>query len=712
MKKVLSLLLCLCMLLSCAAFADGYKAHVTLNVQGKSQADINVTLAEDNDGCYQLSVNGIADGEPLDLLLQIGQSAMVLGENGQYAEIDYEELIAALQEALPEVLDEEQLMVLGLVAYAVTGGLESDLEIVGDLLENEVTRLLNVGMSQGIITYTRDGIVFEANQDQLLKLAQGYVASLSMDSAVFGKLSETQIWSLAGLSEGGVQEQAMVAQFSKEFAQVTLPDTFSLYIKAVIGMSGTIDATIDLKVPEEEIDLNLTAKFDGNVLDAALVGTVEEVNIDCTWNLQPLSDGVISNSAMTMSDGEQMINATEQMVISGSVISGSSNMVANINGQYATSDVSYNFDIERFTGMFKANMAFAIEGEGTGYINIDASLDEVNGLYLAVEVTDPDGVLNAIYIQGNAQANEYGAVADLGMDMVIDGVAIDDMFRFDAVISDVIRVHAHLNSYSYLDDDPYYSEYFNEYYVTGTDLFGTSEGRWMSPAEYEDYKASFESGVRSVFTVDALIDLNTYAVDISFVSDDVNFAINGAEMFGNYLLTVSQDGENLLTATLEVVNNDALQSLLLGKLTVTVPEEELVIVRTTEFTDDGAAWVFNVTEDGETTSFTVGYRDKSEGNRENYEVYISSQGMSYTAGVVYQETNERVYGEVYVRMASGMYSMDMFKLTVDITPVYGTVQHVSGQKIPQYQLKAILVDILDEVMDEAEDAMDDLRYAF
>ena len=224
MKKVLALVLSLCMLLSCVAFAEnGVSGHVKVDVQGETQVDYSFSVAQDEDGCYQLSANGTAAGNAQDIFLQIGKEALVLGSQGEFAQISYQDLIAALKEALPKVLTEEQLMAVGVIYYLFTG-FKDDMQIANGVLSNELNRLLAIAMQQGVISYTREGIVFEANLDQLFSLFKAYVAALAQDPAVLQTLSETQLWSLLKLSENGEQEQAYLASFSEQVAQLTLPE--------------------------------------------------------------------------------------------------------------------------------------------------------------------------------------------------------------------------------------------------------------------------------------------------------------------------------------------------------------------------------------------------------------------------------------------------------------------------------------------------------
>ena len=139
MKKILALVLSLCMLLSCTAFAEGISGRIKIDVQGQTQVEGSFTVAQDEDGCIQLSVDGTAGIDTLNTFVQIASDALVIGSEGEYMQINYEDLLAALQTALPQALTEEQMQVVGLIYYAFTG-LEGDLEIVSSVLGNEIGR--------------------------------------------------------------------------------------------------------------------------------------------------------------------------------------------------------------------------------------------------------------------------------------------------------------------------------------------------------------------------------------------------------------------------------------------------------------------------------------------------------------------------------------------------------------------------------------------
>ena len=71
MKKLISIVLSLCMLFSCVAYAQsGITAHIKVDTQGENVVDYTVSVAEDEDGCIQITANGTADGETQDIFLQ------------------------------------------------------------------------------------------------------------------------------------------------------------------------------------------------------------------------------------------------------------------------------------------------------------------------------------------------------------------------------------------------------------------------------------------------------------------------------------------------------------------------------------------------------------------------------------------------------------------------------------------------------------------
>ena len=59
MKKILAVVLSLCMLFGCVGFAaNGGRIHTTVTYQGQSLADLLAEFGYDTDGCTQLSLSG------------------------------------------------------------------------------------------------------------------------------------------------------------------------------------------------------------------------------------------------------------------------------------------------------------------------------------------------------------------------------------------------------------------------------------------------------------------------------------------------------------------------------------------------------------------------------------------------------------------------------------------------------------------------------
>ena len=210
MKKVLALVLTLCLLvMSVSALAEGVFMRVTASSQGKTELDLSLKALTDEDGCYQFTLDGFSGEDAVKAFFQIGKDALVLGDGNQLVRIDYDKLLSAAQTALDKTLTAEEKTVLDVIYYLFTD-FEDDMQIVQGLLSTEAMRLVSVMMMQGMIRYSGDVILFEADQDQLVEAFKAYIAAVANDASVFATLSTTKAWQLLGLSADGSAEQEML----------------------------------------------------------------------------------------------------------------------------------------------------------------------------------------------------------------------------------------------------------------------------------------------------------------------------------------------------------------------------------------------------------------------------------------------------------------------------------------------------------------------
>ena len=96
MKKLLAVLLSLCMLLGMVGVAEGGKITAKATYKGDSLADIVATWNNDEDGCLQLGLDGNIMGNVLNVLAQVGASSIVIASGDEAYEITAENLGNAL----------------------------------------------------------------------------------------------------------------------------------------------------------------------------------------------------------------------------------------------------------------------------------------------------------------------------------------------------------------------------------------------------------------------------------------------------------------------------------------------------------------------------------------------------------------------------------------------------------------------------------------
>ena len=580
-----------------------------------------------------------------------------------------------------------------------SGTLGTDLtwEIAGGVLENELNRLIGLGMQMGVITYSRDGIIFEADQDQLFNLFKAYVAALSQDASVLETLSTTQLWSLLKLSEGGVNEQQYLAALNQQISSLELPGTFTLYIKAVIGMEGSLTLDVDYATTDGENALNLDAAVGEAEAEMTVVVSMNGVNGNGALNAVMTDAGTTLACNVTVSDmaGNNMtasetafigndgkIEANESLKYASSYFN--VDMVGKLNADCAAMELVYDVD------------AVVTEGSITATVNADLTFDTTNGLYAGFEVVDFDGQKEALYLNANAQTDEYGAQANATLEAVVDNQPIQ-IFELNAVMSDTLTVHATLNSLRY-NTRVQHSEGSSWYTVSFNDFLFGYQYDYFSESEYNANADSFVDGVYNVFTFDCSLNGENGALNAEITYDGQTIAIEGALSESAYTVTVSAEGFVLATAELQLVGSDLTTSLLMGNLTITL-YDGTVITRTTKMDGSSVSWVFTVTSNGQSQQFELGIRNKSAGSQQNYELFLAFGSMEYVAGIVFEQSAEKIFAELYVEMVSGGSVTNFLDATVELAPITEAPAHVSGQALPQSYLEQILVSLLGQVSD-------------
>ncbi len=420
MKKVLALVLTLCLLvMSVSALAEGVFMRVTASSQGKTELDLSLKALTDEDGCYQFTLDGFSGEDAVKAFFQIGKEALVLGDGNQLVRIDYDKLLSAAQTALDKTLTAEEKTVLDVIYYLFTD-FEDDMQIVQGLLSTEAMRLVSVMMMQGMIRYSGDVILFEADQDQLVEAFKAYIAAVANDASVFATLSTTKAWQLLGLSADGSAEQEMLKQYASSIADFKLDGSFTLNIRAEIGtQNGSLDLDVDFATADGKYDLSFEADYEEGKLDLGLEGELEGAQIDY--------------------DGE--------FTFIGGVLTVEEELNANVNDGYLSMSMAMDADarIDFANCEIAAKMNVDVDENGTkNYLNASLSFDKLNGLDVAVETNLIDGSPFGAYLRANVQTSEYATVINCVLDLMKDGQTIDGYFLLDVTVTDVIDLKSHL----------------------------------------------------------------------------------------------------------------------------------------------------------------------------------------------------------------------------------------------------------------------------
>ena len=420
MKKVLALVLTLCLLvMSVSALAEGVFMRVTASSQGKTELDLSLKALTDEDGCYQFTLDGFSGEDAVKAFFQIGKEALVLGDGNQLVRIDYDKLLSAAQTALDKTLTAEEKTVLDVIYYLFTD-FEDDMQIVQGLLSTEAMRLVSVMMMQGMIKYSGDVILFEADQDQLVEAFKAYIAAVANDASVFATLSTTKAWQLLGLSADGSAEQEMLKQYAASIADFKLDGSFTLRIRAEIGtQNGSLDLDVNFATADGKYDLAFEADYEDGKLDLGLEGELEGAQIDY--------------------DGE--------LAFIGGVLTVEEELNANVNDGYLSMSMAMDADarIDFANCEIAAKMNVDVDQNGTkNYLNGSLSFDKLNGLDAAVETNLIDGSPAGAYLKANVQTSEYATVINCVLDLMKDGQTIDGYFLLDVTVTDVIDLKSRL----------------------------------------------------------------------------------------------------------------------------------------------------------------------------------------------------------------------------------------------------------------------------
>ena len=653
MKKVLALVLTLCLLvMSVSALAEGVFMRVTASSQGKTELDLSLKALTDEDGCYQFTLDGFSGEDAVKAFFQIGKEALVLGDGNQLVRIDYDKLLSAAQTALDKTLTAEEKTVLSVIYYLFTD-FEDDMQIVQGLLSTEAMRLVSVMMMQGMISYSGDVILFEADQDQLVEAFKAYIAAVANDASVFATLSTTKAWQLLGLSADGSAEQEMLKQYAASIADFKLDGSFALRIRAEIGtQNGSLDLDVDFATADGKYDLAFEADYEDGKLDLGLEGELDgaQIEAELEYENNKLDYG------LEITAPESKLDYDGELTFVGGVLTVEEELNVNVNNAYSPMNMAMDADarIDFANCEIAAKMNVNVDENGTkNYLNGSLSFDKLNGLDVAVETDLIDGSPFGAYLKANVQTSEYATVINCVLDLMKDGQTIDGYFQLDITVTDVIDL---------------------------------------------------KSRLMGVYDLSAVFDIQTWEFNAQLTTPELNITADGVIENDIYTATVKENGQTVATAVLELApGRPAIYNLLLGKLTITT-SDGTTIVREAFLTENELKWVITVTANGQTNVVTLGIRFWEQDGLTHYEFYLANGLMEYDAGIAYTTDfgyADSVYAEVYLNMVSGTNVINMFKGTFEGEVLSETAQHVDAEPIPEEALESILENLIRQILGEA-----------
>ncbi|MBR5009173.1 MAG: hypothetical protein IKY06_00900 [Clostridia bacterium] len=652
MKKLLAVLLSLCMLLGMAGVAEGGKITAQATYQGKSLADVIATWNNDEDGCLQLGVNGSVMGTALDLLAQVGASSIVIASGDEAYEITAENLGAAIYNTGVKYLGEENMqLIMALVSYVSSGEYQQDMAVLSQIAQKELMLLAQFAMENGIFTQTENGIVISIDNKNLPALFKDFLAAAANDSELFAALSGTKLWGILNLSEGGANEQAMVAQIAN-----AIPDDlgveFELY--AQINNDSTFWCRFNADIEDEKVVFDV--EFDGEELTAYGKVTQDEQELVYFYL------NVDENGSVNIELNTPTLNYAYSAEVDGSEVEVSYKL-KQITSGYMSNEVSVlvQMDVESYKGYFSVEVIDenVIRNEKTQEVNVWGYVDLMSTDWLKanMNVKARGNTVADLSIYGTTAQTAEGVELKLTVDVSDNEDVHYDALNVTVTLGNTIKLHSHLNN-------------------------------WNSTGEY------------SVYTLDAALDLATWKLDGTLTMNGATYTLAGALGEDSvYRLTLSVNGMELANASLAIDMRMGLPySLLMGELTVDL-YDGTSIVRTAELTQTGLTWTITVTSNGQTMTYVVGVRQiADEEGQTGFEAFANLGGMEYVVGAKYLADGTTYKGEAYLTQSMGAYyQADIFRLKLGYEPITEAAAHISGVELPVETIEQLLDQVIQSV---------------
>lgn len=298
--RILTWLLVLVMALGGMATAEPVQSVMTTVTTQKQSAVTTITAAAeylgemmnlsvqtsvDEDGCQQIAIT--APGLENTLLVQIGESAVVVRYGEDAVEISYDVLSEALSvySYMASGLDAETAKTL--YAYVNGGDAQQDEIVLNSILNTELNRLLALVIERGLLVMADNG-GFEINVtvENVVSLLAEYLSRAAADEALAASLSQLKLWSYMG-ADGQTGAQALLAQMAAAAETLkTQPLTgISGNLHMAILAQNQMNLTFDLKADECAADIHAEAAFDGEQLTAGLRANVNGHALELGFSL-------------------------------------------------------------------------------------------------------------------------------------------------------------------------------------------------------------------------------------------------------------------------------------------------------------------------------------------------------------------------------------------------------------------------------------------
>ena len=648
MKKIMAVLLSLCLLIGSVGFAQTATVQGSLTYMGQSLADILAQIGQDDDGCYQFRLKGNVQDQLLDLAAQFDQQALVIGSGDELYEISAENLgIALINVAKAQLGEETVAMIAAAYAYYTQGGFEADSQVLAQVLQNEVMRIVMLAQANGIVTVAEDGTVtIHATEENLLATVKGYVASLAEDTNVFALLASTQAWSMLGLSENGENERQAVAAVAAQLENVSA-NGIDLDLLVVISPRGTVDGSLTLVV-ENGIDLSVKAMYDGASFSASVVESALED--------EPITASIVyADGTLSITAHAEELDYNYNLRMEGSKITYTLDETVAMNGNCVNVAVNEVIDTEAMT----------MNGEAT--IGMGATMDEIEEMMYATITFDMVNGFEekvicyplemTVLAYAKPIATEQGNGIKVNMSATQGEIEMNDMFDLELIVGQTISLTSELNNY---DND------------------GTKE---------------------NIYQLACALDPASFAIKGVLVTEDGTYEVAGA--LGEdyvYTLSLSMNGLEMAKATLAVDPEMGLgYSLLMGELHVTL-YDGTEIVRTAEMYDNGIEYTLTITSNGITQTYQAGVTTGMlEDGTQYIEVSFGNDAMSYVLDAFYTGKDNGFAAELKLVAMVGDATNELADLKLSLELSDEDLPRLSGTELSAEQIEQIINSLIQQL---------------